>query len=786
MGENVLRIESAHVNNLKNIDVEIPLNKLTVITGVSGSGKSSLAFDTIYEEGRRRYLMFSGLEAESNQEYREITGLSPTVALEQRIIRQTNVRSTVGSKSQIIYGLAYIYAKYGRTLEGRNDIGMGIEYFNKNTTKGMCRSCIGKGYIIKIDYEKMLQPYEKKISELFKNNIVRKKEYINQLNLFCKKNQITFDTTIDALSEDQREELLIGDSSIGFDGIVALFNDYTGNTVFSKGRKHSDIYEMYTNRCTCEKCNGYGLSKKALNTKIQGKHIGEVCDLTIPALKVFIQKISKEDSIIHGMLKKIEIIEEVGLSHLSLSRNVTTLSGGELQRLFLVSYLITNLQSLIFIFDEPTIGLHEIEKHNLMKSIYKLVKNKNTVIIVEHDKYFMECADYIIDIGPGAGENGGQVIFQGNYHDFLSCKRSNTACYLNGTRKIRIKNQNRAINSSKTLSLHNVSTHNLKSVSIDIPLNVMVGIAGVSGSGKSSLISDTLVPILKMKMKNKFVDLSLEEAEEQYENSDFDGTTLQGIENLTKCIIVDQKPIGRKSTSTPISYLGGFTRIRELLASTSYAVSHGYNEGLFSKNSNGRCQCCLGLGEIPVNIGLGNEIYIRCDECEGTGYVSEALEVKYKDKNIYDIMLMSFSEAAEFFKEDKKLSKLFDIMVSVGMGYMKLGQKTTTISGGEAQRIKLAKELSQSIQNCLFILDEPTTGLSFQDTDHLLDLLNTIVDYGNSMIIIEHDIAVLENCDYIVELGPGGGQTGGNIIAAGTVCEIRKNKNSLISKYFYK
>lgn len=784
MREDMLRIRTAFTNNLKYIDVDIPLGKMTVITGVSGSGKSSLAFDTIYEEGRRRYLMFSGLETESNQTYGEITGLSPTVALEQRVIRQTNIRSTVGSKSQIIHGLAYLYAKYGEYRGMRSQTMSGLEFFNRNTTKGMCLRCIGRGYITQINSEKMLQPYNQKLSELFQGKIVRKKEYVRQLTLFCNKHHLDLETKIQQLSDLQRDELINGDAAIGFGGLKAIFHDYTGDTMFSKGRKHGDIYSMYTKRCVCQKCKGYGLGEKALNTYMQGKHIGELAELTITELKSFMQSLSmKEDGVVKGIVKKIELMEEVGLSHLSLSRTVPTLSGGELQRLFLVSYLITNLQSLIFVFDEPTIGLHETEKQKLIQVIRKLVENHNTVIVVEHDKNFMEQSDYIVDIGPGSGEYGGQLMFQGSYKEFLSCKDSVTSCYLNGSSQIQTIAQRRKVDLNDVLQLENVTIHNLQSVCVSIPLGVMVGIAGVSGSGKSSLISDALVPILKKKLQNRFIDLSGEEEEEMREDTVLESANIQGIEKIEKCIIVDQKPIGRKSTSTPISYLGGLARIRELLANTSYAKANEYGKGLFSKNSEGRCLCCQGLGEIPIDIGLGNQLFLRCEECDGTGYVSEALEVKYNEKNIYEIMQMSFAEAEDFFKQDKKLSTLMTVMVRVGMGYMKLGQKTTTISGGEAQRIKLAKELSQSTRGCLFILDEPTTGLSFQDTAHLMELLNDIVNAGNSMIIIEHDTDVLKNCDYLIELGPGGGIAGGRIIATGTVEEIKKNLVSVIAEY---
>lgn len=775
---NSLLIQLAAVNNLKEISVSIPLNKLTVITGVSGSGKSSLAFDTIYEEGRRRYLMFNGLEVEANQTCKSITGLSPTVALRQNTIRQTNTRSTVGTRSQINQALAFLFAKYGDNIENRK---YGIEYYNRNTTKGMCLNCLGMGYMTKIDYDRFITPKSQKLCELLQGRILKKRIYRQQLESFCHYFNLTFETRLSELNSHQQDILIYGDDQAGFDGLELIFNDFTGNSMFSSGRKHMDIYNTYTKKCMCEYCNGFGLGRYALNSFIKGKHIGELQKMSLWDLENFLTGLKSEHEIIliDGIIEKIRLLIEVGLSYLTLDRSVSTLSGGEMQRLFLASYLITNLQSLIFVFDEPTIGLHETEKIKLFNVIYKLIDQGNTVIVVEHDKNFIERADYIIDLGPGAGINGGNVIYQGEYSGFMESE-STTAKYLSGKKSINVNDFSRKINFHQCLELKNACTHNLKNINVKIPLGIMVGVAGVSGSGKSSLITDTLVPLLKKELCNKFI---VEDDDSIEDNEFFEGELLVDKSLVSKCIVIDQKPIGRKKNSTPISYIGGLDRIRELLASQESALDKGYDAGMFSKNSKGKCSVCKGEGALFYNIGLGSELTIPCEECMGTGYIQEALEIRIQGKNVYDIMQMSFIEAASFFHFDKKMSKILTTMVEVGMGYIKLGQRATTLSGGEAQRIKLAKELSNRTKNGIFILDEPTTGLAFADIEKLLELLNQMVEQGNSLIIVEHDTSVLRNCDYIVELGPSGGEAGGNIIACGSPKEVADFPDSLLSMF---
>ncbi|HEX3044927.1 MAG TPA: ABC transporter, partial [Bacillota bacterium] len=484
--------------------------------------------------------------------------------------------------------------------------------------------------------------------------------------------------------------------------------------------------------------------------------------------------------------------------------------GGEIQRLFLASFIITEMDSLTFIFDEPTIGLHEVEKEKLIAIIKNLAQRGNTVIAVEHDPNFMRAADYIIDLGPGAGPYGGERIFQGSLADFGSCKDSKTAPYLSGEKLLAVKPEFKPAAGCKLLGIHNAQLHNLRNVSVSIPLGLMVGIAGVSGSGKSSLINDTLLPKLKERLQGKFIhevdaiheaDVhevdGISEVEETEEaETAFDNTLprvsahVTGAEYLKKCIVVDQRPIGRSRTSCPATYTGIFDRIRALFAKTPAATSHGYTPGLFTVNSEGGCRVCKGEGVTYFYVGYGNFVNLECEACGGTGFVEEAMNITLDGKNIKEILAMTVSEAVDFFGRkdtqafDKTIFNILKTLDRVGMGYITLGQKTPTISGGEAQRIKLAKELSkQTGRDNLYILDEPTTGLSFDDTKRLIELLAQLVNAENTVIIIEHDPSVLSNCDYIIEMGPGGGSDGGYIIATGAPNELKTNQRSIIGKY---
>lgn len=489
-------------------------------------------------------------------------------------------------------------------------------------------------------------------------------------------------------------------------------------------------------------------------------------------------------NLIGDILTKLECMIDVGLHHLALSRPVPTLSGGEIQRLFLASFIITEMDSIIFIFDEPTIGLHEVEKEKLISIIENLVNRGNTVVAVEHDENFMKAADYIIDIGPSAGSLGGQRVFQGSLEEFMKCDNSKTAPYLSGNKKFMVKRKYKSIDSERMLTIENANLHNLRNLTLAFPLGLTIGVAGVSGSGKSSLIADTLVPKLKELLKVKFS--GSEEDDENEEACDgYSHVVIRGIEHISKCVVVDQKSIGRSRTSCPATYVGIFDRLRKLLANTDEAKESGYKEGLFSVNSHGGCRVCKGDGAVHYHVGYGNFINLECESCGGTGFIEEAMEIKLCGKNIREILEMSVLEAVDFFKDiDKTIYNMLLTLNRVGLGYLKLGQQTPTISGGEAQRIKLAKELGKrQSKNSLYILDEPTTGLSFDDTEKLINLMQELCNSGNTIIVTEHDPVVLSNCDYIIELGPGGGGDGGYVIATGTPEEIKENKKSIIGRY---
>lgn len=769
-----IRITNARIHNLKGVDVKIPKHKLTIITGVSGSGKSSLAFDTLYEEGKRRYLMFSGTQfmIENVPTFDNITGLSPTVAVEQRIIRQSNPRSSVGTRIKISTMLAALFANYGnRDPQYHDGRPLDISMFQKNSPRGMCVKCLGNGRIFRAYEEEIFTDNTIMLSNLFGGEQNHLKHILWK---FQKATGIAPDHRLDELSEEQLMLFKYGGEN--FDGILPwVTNAYR----WSMG-KHNWISKLTCVRhIPCPKCGGTGIGEQASHTTFCGKTFTELEEMYISDLLALLKSYTgTKNPLLDEIIMKLSCMVDVGLHHLALSRPVPTLSGGEIQRLFLASYIIAEMDSIIFVFDEPTIGLHEVEKQSLIHIIRKLVDGGNTVVAVEHDENFMREADYIIDMGPGAGIQGGIKIYEGGYDEFLKCTESKTSPYLTLNRGFGIKLKYRPIDKKKSLRISNAKLHNLCNVTAEIPLGVMVGVAGVSGSGKSSLISDTLVPKLKELMKSKCV------VDEDI--TDTVDASLSGSEYISRCYVIDQRPIGRSRTSCPATYTGIFDRVRTLFAETEEARAKGYKPGLFSVNSEGGCPKCKGDGVVHYHVGFGNFIDVDCEDCNASGYIPEAMEITLDGKNIQEVLEMSVDEATVYFADkDKGIHHMLSILQRVGMGYIKLGQATPTISGGESQRIKLAKELSKgkNAKGALYILDEPTTGLSYYDSEGLLELMNELVDCGNSIIVTEHDPYVLSNCDYILEMGPGGGSEGGILIAEGTPYELKNNPKSTIGRY---
>jgi excinuclease ABC A subunit len=771
-----IEIKNAKIHNLKGLDVKIPKNKLTVITGVSGSGKSSLAFDTLYEEGRRRYLLFSGTQfmIDNEQSFDEINGLSPTVAVEQRIIRQSNPRSTVGTRTKLESMLAALYANYGE-VDSKYDTGepLEISMFQKNSPRGMCVKCMGKGTVYRVLEDELFNNKSIRLEQLFED-IADNGHYHRMLVKYERATGSTREKRIDELTLEEFNKFKYGCEN--FEGLNSwLIQSYH----WSKGKSNWISKVSCVKEVSCPKCYGSGINEMAFHTKVLDKTLMDMEHMYIDDLCALLKEYKgKKSSLLDEIVKKLECLMEVGLHHLSLARPIPTLSGGEIQRLFLASYILAEMDSIIFIFDEPTIGLHETEKANLIQIIRKLVKAGNTVVCVEHDENFMREADYIIDIGPEAGIRGGVKIYEGGFHEFLTCNNSKTAPYLSDEKRFGIRSEYRKWDSNKSLRIIGANIHNLKNITVNIPLGVMVGIAGVSGSGKSSLIADTLVPKLKEIMKTKCI---IED-----EVTDIVNARLEGCEQIKKCYVIDQRPIGRSKTSCPATYTGLYDRIRSLFAATEEAKQKELTVGVFSVNSEGGCDKCKGDGVVHYHVGFGNYLDIPCEECNGTGFIPEALEITLDGKNIYDVLQLSVEEASNYFADkDAIICNMLSVLKRVGMGYIKLGQSTPTISGGESQRIKLAKELAKGkhAKGCLYILDEPTTGLSFHDTERLMVLLNELVDMGNSIIITEHDPYVLSNCDYILEMGVGGGNEGGNLIAEGTPKELKKNIASIIGRY---
>jgi Excinuclease ATPase subunit len=790
-----IEIKNARIHNLRGVDVKIPRGKLTVITGVSGSGKSSLAFDTLYEEGRRRYLMFSGTQfiVDSVPAFDSITGLSPTVAVEQRVIRQSNPRSTVGTRTKLSAMLAVLFAARGlRNPKFDDGLPLSMDMFQKNSARGMCAKCLGAGRLKLVDEDALYGDMTIAVLDVLESKFRRNHAWWRKIDDYFRHYNVNPEQSLASLTQEQFLALKYGSPKTTFAGVNAFapIGDHTrSDRDKPTPRQKMFIFnKIYARDAVCPKCGGTGLGVQAAHTTFAGKTITEFEGMYIGELYEFFRALELgRDPLVADIAVKLGCMADVGLSHLSLSRPVTTLSGGEIQRLFLASYIIAEMDSIIFVFDEPTIGLHEVEKAKLISIIRALVARGNTVVAVEHDENFMRAADWIVDLGPGAGTQGGIKLFEGSFEEFMHCETSKTSPYLSGTRGFKIKSEYRRIDSNRSLRLTGASLHNLRNLDVSIPLGVMVGVAGVSGSGKSSLISDTLVPLLREGLTSHFSAADSENGDDA-ENEDadsvedlVDGASLFGFDGIKKCFVIDQRPIGRSKTSCPATYTGIFDRVRALFARES-----GFPAGMFSANSHGGCRVCHGEGSVSYHVGMGNFIEIECDACGGTGFVPEACEVDVDGKNIRDILNFTVDEAAEYFNgKDKLISEMLETLRGVGMGYIKLGQKTPTISGGESQRIKLARELARSRRaaGTLYILDEPTTGLSFSDSERLMALLDSLVEAGGSVIVTEHDPYVLSNCDFILELGPGGGGEGGSFIASGTPAQLKQNRESIIGRY---
>ncbi|MFW9951113.1 MAG: excinuclease ABC subunit UvrA [Candidatus Thorarchaeota archaeon] len=829
-----IKIVGARIHNLKNLNVNIPKGKMILITGVSGSGKSSLAFDIIFDEGMNRYLQSIGFPPKFDEEkpFDLIEGLSPTVAVEQRTTRVFNPRSTVGTKTGIYGLIRMLYVMEGVLIcpickkPTNQEIleceicGMKVErkqikHFSFNEPSGMCLACKGRGYSMHFTEDMIVKDYNLNLLQITRAGsgcFADQIRFVEQLPRFF---DFDINTPYKELPEEVRKVYLHGSEGKKFkfqwesktfqgelerkfEGIIPHLE--RAMTESKSTYRRTKITNDYMAMRKCDECLGYRINEEAKEIKIAGRHIGELAMMTIEELIDHLGTLSDIDikslqgkTILESIKKALTRMNNVGLSYLHLHRPLPTLSGGELQRLTLMTHLDAGLDSLVYILDEPSMSLHEREKDSLIKILQQLKELGNTIIIVEHDKRFIEIADEVIDIGPKAGIHGGKIIYQGSVVAIKNIKNSYTGQFLKGELSLPDKTEvsKKKINSqTKYLSLQNASTNNLKDLTVRIPLQMMVGIAGVSGSGKSSLISDTLVPLLKPYFKRGESKPKTKKIEEENEYDDMEEVeefsgSIEGWEYLDEVVVVNQKPISRVRTSTPSSFIGIWDKIRDLLSKTPEAKKRRYTQGHFSYNSDkGRCLACKGQGVQDLQISFLSTFTIPCRECKGMRYQPEILEITYKGKNVSEILNMTVSEALELFKSQENISSVLKILEEIGMGYITLGQPAPTLSGGEAQRIKLAKELGKVRRGTvLYILDEPTVGLSFYDTVKLMELLERLKQEGNTILVIEHDPEILSYCDYIIELGPEGGPKGGEIIAYGTPEEIKNKKESKTGQY---
>ncbi len=862
--EGSIEVIGARVHNLKNINVSIPRKRLTVITGLSGSGKSSLAFDTIFAEGQRRYMETFSSYARGfigqiqRPDVDKITGLSPVISIDQKTTSK-NPRSTVGTVTEVYDFLRLLYARAATAYSYLSGKPM-IKFTDEQIIELLLREYTGKKILLlaplinnrKGHYKELFETIRKKgFLHVRVDGEVR--EVVPGMKVDRYKSH-TIEVVVDRLKlrtdggeEDLRRlrqsvdkamtqgngimmvaeengktrffsrNLMCPDTGLSYQEPAPhtfSFNSPSGWCPCCKGLgrvKSSEVqvdndevdeairednwYEQLLEMTAdteeegeeqdeyieCPECHGKRLSQESLSYRFGKYTIADLAEMDIDELLKTLSKVSdssdisdKQKAIAAPIVKEIcarlRFMQSVGLSYLSLNRSSESLSGGESQRIRLATQIGSRLVNVLYILDEPSIGLHQRDNERLIHSLKELRDLGNSVIVVEHDEQMMREADWIVDIGPKAGRLGGKMLFSGTPADLMKTDTL-TAEYLNGKKTV-MSSARHDVKLDKFITLSGCTGNNLKNVTARIPLGCMVGVTGVSGSGKSSLINQTLYPLLSQKFyRSKQQPLPYK--------------SIDGIEHIDKVINVDQSPIGRSPRSNPATYTNVFSDIRELFAQLPESKIRGWKAGRFSFNAKGgRCEECLGNGYKTIQMHFMPDVYVPCEVCGSQRYNRETLEVRWKGKSIADVLDMTVNQAVEFFESQPKILRKIKTIQEVGLGYIKLGQSSTSLSGGESQRIKLATELSRpSTGKTLYILDEPTTGLHFEDIRVLLNVLQRLVEKGNTVVIIEHNTDVIRACDWIIDLGPEGGRGGGTIVAEGTVETIRNNKNSITGQF---
>lgn len=667
--------------------------------------------------------------------------------------------------------------------------------FSFNAPTGACPECEGLGLKLEVDIDLVVPDQTKTLKEgaIVPWNPISSQYYPQMLEQFCKSVGIDMDTPFNKLSKKQQQQILYGNGETpfhfhyenDFGGIRDVDVPFEGviNNISRRYRETNSDFtreqmRKYMTELPCPICHGYRLNQRALAVKIDGRNIGEVSALPISDsleffknIKLSAQKNEIAKPILKEIIDRLTFMKNVGVEYLTLSRSARTLSGGEAQRIRLATQIGSNLSGVMYVLDEPSIGLHQRDNDRLIESLKAMRDLGNTLVVVEHDEDTMRAADYIVDIGPGAGENGGQVMAAGTPKQIMRSRKSLTGQYLSGKKFIPVPQERRGGNGKK-ITITGAAENNLKDITVDFPFGEFICVTGVSGSGKSTLVNMILKRVLAQKLNN---------------NSAKPGKykSISGVENIEKVINIDQSPIGRTPRSNPATYTGVFDDIRELFAQTNQAKMRGYTKGRFSFNvKGGRCEACRGDGIIKIEMNFLPDVYVPCEVCHGTRYNSETLEVEYKGKNIAEVLNMTVSEALEFFSAIPKIKRKLQTIEDVGLGYVHLGQPATTLSGGEAQRMKLAAELHrQSHGKSFYILDEPTTGLHMDDIKRLLAVLQRLVDAGNTVLVIEHDLDVVKSADWLIDLGPEGGAGGGNVVATGTPEQVAEVKGSYTGKY---